>query len=210
MPDVAAILHVPYHKVYKWISDYWDQRLNTNLGLSYSWSDGKSKAIDFHTLVELVVYYAMHSAGVKPKQILNAHDELSSLHNTDHPFAHKKVLDGLRTDGKAVFFDSGEEIISLDGKKQFQLAFIQHFLASLEFDAEDLASKFWPMGKSEPIVVDPKHQFGQPVIKGTNIRPETLWRQFQAGETEAFIASIYALDQATVASAIRFCEVQAA
>jgi uncharacterized protein (DUF433 family) len=52
--------------------------------------------------------------------------------------------------------------------------------------------------------VDPKHQFGLPTIEGTNLRAETVYRMYLAGESKALIATLYELDTKQVNDAIGF------
>ena len=66
-----------------------------------------------------------------------------------------------------------------------------------------LASKFWPMGKEYKIVCDPHHKFGQPVVAGTNIQAESIYRMHMAKEPIKFIAQLYEISEEKVKHAIR-------
>ena len=87
LPDVADILRIPYHKVSRCVKDYWDARLATDVENQYSWTNGKSRAVSFYTLIELFVYIQLTDAGVRTKDVLKAHLELSQLYGTPYPFA---------------------------------------------------------------------------------------------------------------------------
>jgi uncharacterized protein (DUF433 family) len=58
------------------------------------------------------------------------------------------------------------------------------------------------MGKDNHIIVDPHHQFGQPVIENTNILAETVFDLSQAGDTPEFISGLYQLKVKEVENAI--------
>jgi uncharacterized protein (DUF433 family) len=77
------------------------------------------------------------------------------------------------------------------------------------FGEEHLVAKLWPLGRDKSIIVDPKHTFGQPTIEGTNIKAETIYRMFQAGESLHFIASLYEIETAQVEDAVTFCKLVA-
>jgi len=207
LSDIGQILGVPYHKVYRWIKEYWDTKLASDFEGTYSWHDGKSRAIGFHTLIELVVFSQLSDAGIKPKIVLEAHRELSKLFKTPFPFATSSVVKNIFTDGNKVFFrKNDEDIYSLDGKKQLNLKFIFDFFKNIDFGDDELASKFWPLGRKKSIVVDPHHQFGQPVIEGTNISADAINSMYKGGDNPKFIAYMYELKLNQINDAIQFCK----
>ncbi len=207
VPDIAQILRIPYYKANRWISEYWDNRFGRVFQSKYSWTDGKSKAISFHTLIELYIYIQFSEAGVKTKEILQAHKILSNKFNTPFPFATSYILDHISTDGSKIFFMVNDAVIyNIDGTNQLNLKFIESFFKKIDFTDDNLASRLWPLGRKKSVVIDPSHQFGQPVIDGTNIIPSTLFNLFQAGEPVDFIASIYGLKQKEVRDAIAYCK----
>jgi uncharacterized protein (DUF433 family) len=74
----------------------------------------------------------------------------------------------------------------------------------MDFGRDQLALRYWPLGKEKNIVVDPRHQLGQPTIKNTNILAETLYRMYTAGEKVNFIASLYNVSRSDVDASIEF------
>jgi len=205
LPDVSKILRIPYYKVNKWVNCYWDIQLGSTFENKYSWTIKNTKAISFHTLIEFYVLILLGEAGVSTRNVLQAHLELSKYYNTAFPFAQRAILEGIRTTGKKIYFETNDGIISLDGTKQFKLDFIRTFFKNLDFDTELIASRFWPLGKNKNIVVDPMRQFGHPVIGATNIFPETLYNLYKAGEPIDFIAFTYEIDPNNVLDAVEFC-----
>jgi len=206
IPDIARILRLPYHKVNLWVKKYWDGELGSEFKSKYSWSIENSKAVSFHTLIEFYVLILLAEAGVKTRQVLNAHKELARHFNTMFPFARKSILENIRTDGNKIYFNLNESILSLDGTKQFNLDFIKIFFKNLDFDEDLLATKFWPLGKEKNIIIDPKRQFGHPVIGSTNIYPETIYNLYKSGESVEFIAFTYEIGKKEVRDAIDFCQ----
>jgi uncharacterized protein (DUF433 family) len=206
LPDIGQILGIPYHKVHKWIKDYWDTILANDFDHAYSWHDGKSRAVGFHTLIELVVFSQLNEAGIKPRDILKAHKELSNKFNTAFPFATSKVVKNIYTDSFKIYFkEDYESIYSLDGKNQFNLKFIEDFFKNIDFGDDELAARFWPLGRKHSIVVDPQHQCGQPVINGTNISADAINTMHLSGDKIEFIAYLYNLKSKQVKDAIEFC-----
>lgn len=204
--EIANILRLPYAKVFKWITTFWDGKLGKQYGKNYSWNVGNSKAVSFHTLIEFYVMMQFAEAGVQIKEVLKAHLELSKKFNTNFPFAIKNVIDNITTDGNKVFLNINDDIITLDGSQQFNLHLVKLFFKKLEFDSDMLASRFWPLGKDKKIVCDPHRKFGQPIIDGTSIQSEAIFRMYLSKEPIKFIAAIYEISTQKVKDAIEFHE----
>ncbi len=207
MPDVSRILGLRNSLVNKWVSNFWDDAMGKQFESKYSWTVDSSKAINFHTLVEMYTFYQLSSVGVKSPRIIEAHTILANQYNTPFPFAHSEILDGINTDGRKVYFETtNREIYSLDVSKQFSLDFIRIFFKKLDFDANSLASKLWPLGKKNSILCDPARKFGLPVIDNTNVYPETIYSMYMAGDKIKFLAEVYQLTTKQVKNAIEFCK----
>lgn len=206
VPEIAHILQLPYHKVNLWVNKYWDGELGKAFEGKYSWKIDKSKAINFQTLIEFHVLILFADSGVKTRDVLNAHKELSQKYNTPYPFSSKEILEKIKTVGKKIFLELGDDTISLDGTKQLNLILIKQFFKNLEFGNDSIATKFWPLGKEKSIIVDPKRQFGHPLIEKTNIFPETIFNLFKSGEPIEFIAFTYDLNEKSIYDAIEFCK----
>ena len=204
--EISQILRLDYHKVHRWLNKYWDGELGTRFQRSYSWSVDSSKAVAFHTLIEFYVMMQLAEAGVKTREVLKAHEELSKWSNTPSPFAQREVLEKMRTDGKKVFFVIGDHSVTLDGTGQINLDFIRIFFKNLDFGDDLMAERFWPLGRNKAILVDPKRKFGHPVIDGTNIYPETIHNLYKGGESEEYIAFLYEITTRQVKDAIEYCQ----
>lgn len=199
--DVSHILGLPKAKVRRWIKDYWDGRFG-----QYSWTIDRSKAVNFSTLIEFYVTLQLNEQGIENKQIFKAHQQLSEIYNTPYPYANEDILDALRCDGKKLYLETSEGIISMDGSKQLNLNIIQAFIENLEFGKNKLPSKLYPKGKKSAVVVDPERQFGHPVINDTNVYPETVYQLYLAKEPIPFIAFTYQLTEKEVNDAIAYCK----
>lgn len=205
IPDIALILGLPYEKVLRWINSFWNDRFGSKYGYTYSWNVDLTKAVNFHTLIELYTFYQLSQAGVNTRELLKAHEILSAHYDTYYPFASRMILEGIRTEGRKVLFEQKDgSIYSVDLNKQFKLAFIKEFFINLDFNADSLAIRLWPAGKEKSIVCDPHHQFGHPIIDGTNIQSIALYRMYLANEPIKFIASLYELPIIKVRHAIEF------
>jgi len=207
VPDIARILRQPYRQISRWVNQYFDQRLGRQFIDRYSWTDGKSKAVNFHTLVELYTFFRLREVGVRTRVILEAHEKLCEYFETAFPFALSSVLRNLSSDGKRIYFKYDADVLcTLDSTNQLNLKFIRDFFKKLDFDDSELAQRLWPLGRERSIVIDPGHQFGQPTIAGSNILPVTIFNMHKAGETIEQIAGLYELTKIQVKDSIDYCK----
>ena len=207
IPDIASILNLKPSKVNSLLNEYWDKRFASQYGEKYSWKVHDNKAVSFHTLVEFYIFFQLKEAGVPTQKILDAHSQLSVRFDTAFPFASSKIIDKMTSVGKRIVFEINKnDIINLDSTKQLNLKFIKQFAQNLDFDKNNLANKFYPLGKSNSVIVDPEHQFGQPVLKNTNIYPQTIYNLHKSKESKKFIAESYEISLKQVNDAIDYCK----
>ena len=204
-PDIALLLGIPYAKSLRWITSFWNDRFGIKYNYDHSWNVDLIRAVNFHTLIELITFYQLAQAGVKIRKSIKAHDIISAQYYTHYPFAMKMVLEGLRTDGTKVFLELKDGTTNnVDSTQQFEFTFIKEILKKLDFDADSMAVRYWPLGKEKSIVCDPHHQFGRPVIDGTNINSEVLYKMYLGDEPIDFIADLYKISSEQVNDAIYF------
>lgn len=190
--DVSNILLLPYAKVRHLMASYWHSNV---------FGSDKNLAINFYALIEFYTFFQLKELGVKSSEIKKAHSILSKDLNIKYPFA----LSGIKTDGHKVWYETLENLIKVDGKKQFAIReFIIDFLHKVEFGENNLAQRFYPLKDSKLVVVDPKHQFGQPTISGRNITVSTIKKLNDAGESIKEIASLYNINDSQVINALDY------
>lgn len=200
LPDLAFILRLPQAKVRRWMNDFYNQRLGEKYKNKYSWGEGRNKATNFYTLIEFYVFYQLRENKVGAKTIFNAHGQMAEQLKTPYPFASAPVL----TDGKSILY-SLQDGTTINADKTRQIAFrqiIESFCKKIEFSDSQLAERFWPLGKEHHIVVDPHHQFGQPVIDKTNLLAETIFDLHNAGESKEFLSRLYKITVKEVNDAV--------
>lgn len=206
IPDIERILKIPSRKIRYWLNRYWDSTLAKTYGGRYSWDTGGVRSVSFYTLIEFNVLQKFTEAGIQIKEVMKAHQELGKSFQTKYPFAHRKVLENIQIDGNNVYWEDDDGIMNLNGTKQLNFHFIRVFLKGLEFDGNDIASRYWPLGKDKSILIDPNRKFGQPVIQNNNISPRIINDHFKAGDPIDYLASIYDLSTSEISHAIEFCQ----
>ena len=107
------------------------------------------------------------------------------------------ILHVLKTDGD-------EELIDLFSNGQYLMQkVIEPSLKNLEFDG-DIATRWWPLGRSKGIVVDPQRQFGQPIDDATGVPTSVLAEAAKAEGSEAAAAKRFMVPLASVNRAVAF------
>ena len=153
-------------------------------------------------MIEFFVFYQLRKQGVSAQNIANSHEIIRHELDSDFPFANAIIL----TDGKKIFYSKdGDLIINADKSKQINFkSIIEEFCHKIDFDKDAYALRYWPLGKEKNIVVDPRHQLGQPTVKNTNILAETLYSMYTSGEKISFISSLYDVPENDVKASIEF------
>lgn len=208
IPEVAFILKLPVGKVRRWMTEFWDNKFSVKHGSKYSWGEGADKATNFYTLIEFYVFYQLRMLNISTNRIFKAHQDMAEQLNTAYPFASSKLL----SDGKNILFTMEDgTIVEADNSRQTVFKqIIEQFCKKIEFSTTDIAERFYPLGKEKHIIVDPHHQFGQPVIEETNILAQTLYELYSAGESITFLSRLYDIKETDIQSAIELFTIKVA
>lgn len=202
--DASRVLRIPYSKTRYWFHNYAKDKLIQSIGYKYYFNIDDTIAVDFLALIEMYVFYSLKDeAKMSTKNILKFHNVISHELKTPYPFANCQIY----ASRKNMFFEVHNIIKDASDLPQtFITDFILPFYKKISFNEENLAHKFHPLGKEKSVIVDPEHQFGKPVIEGTNIITETLYDYFLGGDSIEFIARLYNLKPENVKDAIAFSE----
>ena len=153
----------------------------------------------FSDLISLFVVRELLRKGVRPRAIRDAESYLRELWQTDRPF----VSDRIQTDGRNVFpgrepVPGQLEAADLRGQ-QMMREMVKDRLTDVHYS--DGAAAYWtPL---DHVRLDPRVQFGEPVIVGTRVPTEVIAGVARhAGPEEA--ASRFDVSLPAATSAIQF------
>ena len=158
--------------------------------------------IEAHVLVAL---RKMH--GVPMQRIRRAVHWLSNRFGTAHALAEIN----LETDGYDLFVDYFGLTVSASSRGQIAIPeIVSLYLHRIERDKAGPV-RFYPFttyeGCPKLIVMDPRVDFGRPVIKGTRIETVMVFDRYSGGESLTEIAKDYDLKLPAVEEALR-CEIE--
>ncbi len=210
VPDAARILRLPVAVLRSWVCGRMDDdRRHFPAGEFATNGTGADRHFGFHSLIELFTIAQLRARKIPMATVRQARAELMERFQTAHPFA----LEGLMTSGKTLLNALGDDIL-LELGTRGQTAFgkvLEPFCAGLDFDqASALASRYFPLGRQHPVVVDPRHAFGRPVIDGTNLTTEAVMSLLNGGEAVENIAESFRVAPPAVLAAKAFEQQKAA
>ena len=108
--------------------------------------------------------------------------------------------------GREAFVMDGGVLVAVGDRNRGKQAWDQvlgPFLDELDYDV-GLARRWWPLGKSHTVVVDPDYGYGLPVIAGSGVRTEIVSERVQAGDLPDEIARDFNLTSEEVGRALQF------
>jgi uncharacterized protein (DUF433 family) len=196
--DIATILHLPLPRVRHWLNEFWDKRFSDG---KHSFGTGNTKAVNFYTLIEFYTFYQLRDNGFSAQEIQKAYHIIAKDLDTKYPFAK----DIIKIDEKDIWYEYLGELMKVDFKRKLYLKqLLEPFLHKIDYDEDAIAERYYPLGRDKKVIVDPKHQFGQPTILGTNVKIQTVYNLHLGGETDKNICILYDLSEDEVKDAIKF------
>ena len=161
------------------------------------------EAVSFVDLVEIVAIGKLKGRGFSLRQIRQI------VKNSQDFFEVERPLPTLRfkTGGREIFVSGAYELIEVGARRRMRAwtEVLEPFLEDLDYDTEvELANRWWPLGKVNPIVVDPEYAYGLPVIVDSGVRTEIVLERFQAGDLEEQIAKDFNIKRVEVERALQF------
>ena len=98
----------------------------------------------------------------------------------------------------------------LDPSRQLTLpGIVLETIHQVDFE-EELASRWFPVGRHVPIVIDPRFSGGLPTIPERRVTVATIRRRWLAGQAIDFIADDLVLEPPLVENVLRYAEKVAA
>jgi uncharacterized protein (DUF433 family) len=116
------------------------------------------------------------------------------------------VTQQFKVAGRDIFLDADFDILVDVGREAGMLAWrevLEPFLKDVEYE-NDLARRWWPLGRERMVVVDPGRGFGLPVVEGTGVRTEIIAERHRAGDSTDQIAYDFDVTPEQIKGALRW------
>ncbi len=186
LPEASRLTHIPVAKLRRWLRGYSrgaDARQRPVFERDFP-DLPEGAAISFLDLVEALFIDAFHRHGVSWKHIRESAVEAAGLFGTNHPFAVRRF----ETDGRRIFATilkkdeaADERTIDLVSRQAVFREVFAPLMKQLDYDLEtDAVARWWPLGRSMPVVVDPERARGVPVGQTSGVPTHVLARAVAA------------------------------
>jgi uncharacterized protein (DUF433 family) len=209
--EASRLTGIPAARLRRWLCGYTYRTGNEVATAAPVWRrqvadvDG-TIGLGFLDLIEARFVDAFREASVPLPVIRSCAERARELIGSDHPFSSQRF----RTDGRTIFADIADQT----GEKQLldltrsQLAFGRiigpSLYAGIEFSADDIPARWWPLGQQTPIVIDPGRAFGQPIVSDAAVPTRTLSDAVSAEGSVTVVARLFRVDPRSVRAALRF------
>lgn len=163
---------------------------------------GHEGGVSFVDLVEVVAIGRLRVKGFSLKKIRQINEFCQATLHTDRPL----VTETFKVKGHDIFVMVSEGYLLNVGRQRGMQAWeevLDPFLDTLDYE-DEIARRWWPRGKAEPVVVDPDYGFGLPVIAGSGVRTEIVAERSRAGDTLEEIAYDFGVEIPQVEAALRY------
>ena len=214
--EAARLLRVNTNRARRWVDGYTYrargvERTSAPVIQRDLPREDRTDVLTFLDLMELYFVDIFSRQGVRMRVIRDAAKVAAELFNTQHPFA----VATFQTDGHRIFAtpsDRDEEVRAIIGTaRMIELApaqwvfeeFARPFCEDIEYGPKE-ALKYWPLGKTKRVVLDPRRAFGKPIDAETGVSTFVLYQASKSGEALPDIADWYDVPEEAVLQAVQY------
>jgi uncharacterized protein (DUF433 family) len=212
VPEASRLTGIPRPRIRRWLKGYDFSRKGRRHRSGPVWRAQLPPiddflAIGFLDLMEIRFVDAFLKAGLSLARIRKAAKLATELVGREHPFSTQKF----RTDGRRIFaelrhFERGDKaVLDLD-RNQFGIYdfIVPSLLEGVEFDEEGQAVRWHPESDSPLIVIDPRRQFGQPIVENGGIQTSVLVDAWKVEGSIDAVARWFEIPREAVEQAVKF------
>ena len=161
--------------------------------------------LGFRDLMEVRVAAEFITRGLSPQRVRQAIVLAGEIIGDERPLSTARF----KTDGRSVFL----QIVEADGKMKLidifrsQYAFqevLERSLKNLDYDHYGVPARWWPLGRSRNVVLDPERSFGQPIEAETSVPVSALAAAAAAEGSAKAAARAWAVPVRAVNRAVAF------
>ncbi|MEJ6401369.1 hypothetical protein [Yoonia sp. 2307UL14-13] len=160
--------------------------------------------LSFADLIEVRVVKAFKQAGISTQAIRFAIKFAQEQFGVERPLSNLEF----KTDGSEILMEAVEkdgEFVSLAKGRPGQKVFAEIVKQSVkDLEYEDDTAARWRPHKTRDVVIDPRRQFGSPIIDDFGIATSTLFEEYQTFKDVRYLSKIYDIPIRLVNEAIRF------
>jgi len=163
---------------------------------------GEQYAVSFVDLMEVAAISKLRQKGFSFKRVRQINAYCRVYLHEPRPLVTQKF----KVAGQDIFLAADFDVLVDVGREAGMLAWkevLEPFLEDVEYENE-LARRWWPLGRERMVVVDPDYGFGLPVVEGTAVRTEIIAERYRAGDSTDEIAYDFDVTPKQINDALRW------
>ena len=208
-PEAAELTGIEVQRIRRWLLGYRRGTAGKEIWSEPLWAPevprtARDVELSFRDLIELRFVAQFVRAGLSLHTIRRALAISREMTGVERPFSTARF----RTDGRTVFLQVSREVEepTLIDLLRSQYAFnrvVEPSFRNVDYDGE-IPERWWPMSHRSNVVVDPRRNFGHPILASYGVPTRALADAIAAEGSIAKVARIYDLPMAAVRDAIAF------
>jgi uncharacterized protein (DUF433 family) len=186
----------------RWLSGYeYPTRFGTGASPAIAGAGEVADLRTFADLVEVAAISAARSAHVPLQSLRRAVSAARGIYGWERPLLAQRF----RHDGREFFITdpTSAQPVNLSRWGQIAWRYIADVLRDLDYEQE-IAARWWPLGHSGGISVDPAVSFGRPVVDPFGVTTLVISERFKAGDSIADLADDYSIPPDLIETAVRY------
>ena len=169
----------------------------------------EQRLVSFLDLIQSKAIAKARSLGLSMQRIRQAIDIVKREYQIEFPLAHQYALVEF---GSELHIQDHltDKITQLTGGQKHQILMpkiVNQFIQNLEFNTQDLAEKYIPFENNGiKIILNPKVQFGQPIVGNTGYRADILHKAYLAENSFRAAADEFAVEIEDIKTAVLYMD----
>jgi len=199
LQEAALYAGISSHKLARWVFGFGKYPAVFD---SQLYSD---RLVSFYDMVQAMAVDRARAKRVSLSKVREAVKRAQDEYQLPIPLAYRHVL---YFDGELVIDLPDKRIVGLTGDARDQnmiRPIVEPFLERLCFSEDGLARSYVPFAAhGRRIVLDPKRQFGQPIVEGTGYRADVLANAYRIEGTVESVTEQFNVESADVKAAVDY------
>jgi hypothetical protein len=217
--EVARLTELEARQIRNWVKGYTYTRRGAKKTVKPLFksqaryeSETNTLLLSFPDLIEVMFVKAFLDKRVSVPTIRRVAAVARELLRTQYPFSVRSFA----TDGRTVFARiheqecehadrlPDEQLLDLKTMQQAFPSVMEPVLETIDYDDHGIASRWWPLGKDRPVVLDPARSFGAAITSRSCVPARVLYNAHLGGNSARSIAHWYEIQEEEVDAAILF------
>jgi hypothetical protein len=203
-PQAARLIRAQPGEIRRWLGGYrqrpplWEPQVPPT-------AKGELR-LGFLDLMELRFVREFRQHGVSLQHIRQVLAKTRELIREEHPLSTRRF----KTDGKDILAEVAREtgdsaLLNLRNEQWGMTATIEpSIVANVVFSDDDFAEAWWPLGRDRDVAVDPRREFGQPILDKEGVQTRVVALTVEAEKNIERAARVLGIPVAAANDALEF------